>query len=654
MISKMRMLLAMLCVIVLTLCFIFISQLLLGRAKLDLTEHKIYTLSGETRNILDQLNQPVSLDFYYSRTAAMKGPEQIRFFNTYYHYVRDLLEEYTQLADGRIALNIIDPRPFTEEEEEAVQFGVRRFPLSDDESFFFGLVARTERGEHKTIEFFEPDRQEFVEYDVSKLITDVTRREKRKVGVMSSLPVTAEDLSPYMRQMMQMQGRRPPEPWNLITHLEEQFEIEKVPENTEALPADIDFLMLIHPKHLDENTLFAVDQYVMRGGRLLVFVDPQCFSDEPEEDPSDPYAAMEHSAASDLNALLRGWGVEMLPDQIAADRSLATRVRVREHVEHLPVYLRLNEDCVNKEEVITANLHTIHMLYPGVLRKVPGVGADLTPLLTTTAEAAVWEPRSPFELQMGDPAAINRAAHATGEPLMLACMITGNLKTNFPDGRPVPEQQDGEDDDGEGADDGEQRDDLPPLLEESEDAMVMVFADVDMIADTLAYERTAFGASQRGDNASIVFNALEYLAGTGDLIAIRSRGRFERPFLRVDEIETEAEKATAEETEALNRRISEHEQRLRELSSTATDSEDDVELLRSTALSEREKIQNEIWKARRQLRALQAGKRAEIEALKGSLQTHNMVWSPAAVLLIAIILAAVNILRKKYYHKRRM
>ena len=223
-----RTILAVLFIGVITVCAILMAEKVFARARADLTERRDYTLSQGTRNILAGLNQTVRLKLYYARVAAMKGPEQIRFYNNYYLYVRSLLEEYVRLSQGKLILSIFDPRPYSDEEEEALNHGLTRIPMLDDESFFFGLVAQTELGKEKAIPFFQHDRQVFVEYDVSRLISDVTRREKKKVGVLSSLPVTGGDMSPYMMQMMQMQGRMPEQPWTIVTHLKDQYEVVPV------------------------------------------------------------------------------------------------------------------------------------------------------------------------------------------------------------------------------------------------------------------------------------------------------------------------------------------------------------------------------------------------------------------------------------------
>lgn len=649
--SILRTTLAVVCLLLITICVVLILQKIVGRAGFDLTEHRIYTLSQGTRNILGKLDQTVNLKFYYSRTAARKGPEQIRFFNNYYLYVRDLLEEYVTLAGGKLKLEVIDPRRYSVEEEEAIQHSIRSFPLSEDEVFFFGLVAQTELGKRKVIEFFEPGRQEFVEYDLSKLISNVVHRDKKKIGVLSSIDVMGS-ISPYMAQMMQMQGRQLPKRWTIFAHLADKYELASVPKATDKIEDDIDFLMVVHPKELSEKTLFAVDQYVMKGGKLLVFVDPHCLSDRPPQRPGNQFAGMNYKAASDLNSLLSGWGVEMAPDLITVDRTLAIKTGMGDRVQALLTFIDLNEQCVNPDEVITAKLHTIRLLFAGALKKTDVEGVKVTPLLETSKYGNTWQPAGPFELRMPDPERIRRAATDGTEPVMLGCIITGAFKTNFPDGIEV-EAAAGEEEEkkSEAENETEAKPEIEIIKQAPPETTVLVFADVDMISDLVAYQNSFFGASQVGDNASVVFNAMDFLSGTEDLIAIRSRGRFQRPFIKVDQIEAEVEKASADEVAVINAKIREYENNLRKLGEVAD--EQNINIVGRKLLEEREKIQAEIRRYRKELRRLSAGRREKIEHLKASLQTHNMVWAPAAVLLIAIILATIRTIRAKRYAARR-
>jgi len=654
--KTLRTILAVVCIIVIAICAVLLFQKAVGRARLDLTEHKHYTLSGGTRSILAKLNQPVTLKFYYSKSAALAGPEQIRPFIDYALYVRDLLQEYEALANGMMILEIIDPVRFSDEEEDALARGLKGAPLSEEDFFFFGLAAETELGSEEIIEFFLPDRQEFVEYDISKLIVDVTRRKKRKIGVLSSLEVMGSDLSPYMMQMMRMQGQQVKQPWLIFTQLREQYEVEAIKKDAHTIPADIDFLLVVHPKNLPEPTLFAIDQYVMKGGKLLVFVDPHCFADVPATDPRNPYAAMSHKSNSDLNQLLKGWGVEMAPNLFAVDRTLAVMAGggMGRRATTILTYLGLTAECVNQDEVIVTTLHDLYYLFGGVLKPVAGAGATLQPLLHTTAAGGTWAPATPFELMRPNPEAIRRAVKDNSESLMLACRISGKLETNFPaieeEEEAAPNKPDSKDDK-ENKDAEKKTKKLAAIKEARADAMVLVFADVDMISDQVAFRRSLFGFEPQGDNVSLIYNALEYLSGSDELITVRSRGRFKRPFTVIEKIEEDAEKEKAKEEEALNAELEKSQAALQELLSGATGR--DAESLKQNFVTKQNEIEAQIRKTRTKLRRLNAEKRKDIAALEASLETRNTLLAPALVLLIAIVLALLRHLKNKRYVARR-
>jgi ABC-type uncharacterized transport system involved in gliding motility auxiliary subunit len=454
-----------------------------------------------------------------------------------------------------------------------------------------------------------------------------------------------------MAQMMQMQGRQPPKSWTIFTHLADKYELAPVPKETDKVEDDIDFLMLVHPKELSEKTLFAVDQYVMKGGKLLVFVDPHCLSDRPPQMPGNQFAGMNHKAASDLNSLLRNWGVEMEPSLITVDRTLAIKTGMGERVQTLLTFLDLNEQCVNPNEVIAAKLHTIRLLFAGALKKTNVEGVKVTPLLETSKYGNTWQPASPFELRMPNPETIRRSVIDGTEPVMLGCIVTGAFKTNFPDGVKIEAAAKEEEKKGETDNETEEKPKIEIIKQAPPETTVLVFADVDMISDLIAYQNSFFGTSQVGDNASVVFNAMDFLSGTEDLITIRSRGRFQRPFIKVDQIEAEVEKASADEVAVINAKISEYENNLRKLGQGAD--EQNINVVGKKALEQRENIQAEIRRYRKELRRFSAGRREKIEHLKASLQTHNMVWAPAAVLLIAITLATIRTVRARRYAARR-
>ena len=213
---------------VIMFCAINIAQNIGRTVRLDVTDQKLYTLSKGTLNILGKVQQPIKLKLFYTRTAVMKAPDQIRFFNSYYYFVESLLQEYAKSSKGMVELVVIDPRPYSDEEAEALRYGIKKFPISEEENFFFGLVVQTQYGVTKTIPFFSPDRQNFVEYDISYLIDTAMARQKKRIGVLSSLPVMGDETTGYMAQMMQMQGQQPKPAWNIIQQLRQQYEVSKI------------------------------------------------------------------------------------------------------------------------------------------------------------------------------------------------------------------------------------------------------------------------------------------------------------------------------------------------------------------------------------------------------------------------------------------
>ncbi|MBN1257809.1 MAG: Gldg family protein [Planctomycetes bacterium] len=658
-----RTILAIICIGIITVCAVLIVRKATGAMRVDLTEYKLYTLSQGTTNILKDLkmpgDRPVTLRLYFSRVAAMKrGTEHIRYWTSYYLYVRDLLEEYVNLAGGKLRLEVVDPRTYSEEEEEAISYQLKGFPLGKDENFYFGLVAKTEIGTAEVIDFFEPQRQEFVEYDVSRLISRLIKPAQETIGVYSSLPVMGTP--PQMAYMMQMQGKRPEPAWVVIEALRMDYEVRQIALDSTEIPEGLDTLILIHPKDLSEEALFAIDQYVMKGGKLLVFVDPHCFYDQPVMDPKNPQAARDHKFSSDLNALLKKWGVEMPLSQFAADRTLGMEALPNRNA--FPTFMGLTEECVNPDELISGRLHSLRMVFAGVLRETDeDAEVKVVPLLTTTKIGNVWQPRSPYDLQRPDPDRILSEITDGIEPLMLACRITGKLKTNFPDGIVIPEEElppspeelgpDGMPLEEETKAEEPQEKRLEAIKETAENNTVVVVADVEFLTDGQAFAKDFFGYSQANDNLSFVLNSLEFLAGSTDLVSIRSRGNYVRPFTRVEEIEAEAKESSDAEIERLNLTIKAEKDKLEQLAQNT--SRDDFKNILAAAMSGRVEIEKRIREAELQITKLKNQRRKKVEELENDLRMKNMVAAPAVILLIAIILAALRYLRTKRYAVRR-
>ena len=248
---------------------IYVGSTVFQKARVDFTEENLYTLSDGTKSILSKLDAPIKLKFYYSKTAANKGSEGLRTFNQHFLYVKELLRQFVGNSRNNLSLQIIDPRPDTPEEEDASAYGLKKFNLTETEKYFFGLVAENESGTEKVIEFFDPAQKDKLEYELTKLIYTVLNPQKKNIGIISSMEVMSEDMSPYMAQMMRMQGKPVQESWMVTRMLSEFYNVKKIEKDTDSITG-VDSLIVIHPKDFSEKTLFAIDQYLLKGGNLLV------------------------------------------------------------------------------------------------------------------------------------------------------------------------------------------------------------------------------------------------------------------------------------------------------------------------------------------------------------------------------------------------
>jgi len=652
-----RAIIAVVFVAAITFSAISICQTTAKSLRVDITEQRLYSLSDGTKAILAGLNQPIKLKLYYTKTAAMKGPDQIRYFNEYYYFVKALLDEYVRAGKGMVELEMIDPRPFSDEEAQALRYGLRRFSITEEESFFFGLVLQTQWGVEKTIAFFSPDRQNFVEYDISYLIDTAITREKKRLGILSPLPVMGENVSGYMAQLMRMQGQRPAPPWGVVQQLKQMYDVKEVSTNVDEIK-DIDILLVIHPKDLSEKTQFATDQFVLKGGRAIVCVDPHCIADRPPP-TQNPYETFSHKTASDLNKLLRTWGLQMPENTFAGDRSLAIEGSLipNQRRDKIIAYLRLISGCFNTDNAISADLNQVRVLFPGVLKEVEPDQADsnvqLTPLLTTTSRGNSWTLSNPGELRMPDyPTMLSNFTDGT-EPVAMAYLATGRFKSAFPDGIEVEDESAQSEDETESEDESgdEEKADktkkITGLTEAEEDCAVIVFADVDFISDIVAYRRTIFGLAVVDDNNALLLNALEELAGSANLISIRSRGNFQRPFTVVDEIEVQAEAETAEEEARINAEIAGFQQELGQILSTSKETEADI--IETSILQKKKDLELKIHAAQRSLRGIKMKKREDIEHLGVRLRNFCTLPGPMVTLIIAIVLGIRRTVMRRHH-----
>ncbi len=655
-------------VLILIIAFsgISICQNIGGRLKMDVTDQGLYTLSEGTKAILGRLNQPITAKLFFARKASLKAPDQIQYFTNYFEFVKSLLDEYVAASGGKVRLQVIDPRPFSDDEEQAMRLGLQRFPITENENFFFGLAIQTQFGVDKVIPFFSPDRHNFVEYDISYLIDTAMTKQKKKIGVMSSLAVMGQDTSDYMAQMMRMQGQQPEPPWTFVEQLKNKYEVTTVPTDVNEVN-EVDILIVVHPKNLPERTQFAIDQFVLKGGRTIVCVDPHCISDRPQRNPMQMSVQSQNSS---LDRLMRTWGLEMPENTFAGDRSLAMEAAVSRNAraEKVIGYLELTRDCFNQDNPITAELNQVRTLFAGVLKEIDAQAKDAAkaadpnlpkeaktegkpsiqrmPLVMTTQHGNAWKVGSAFELMFPDPAKM-MAGFVDGErPVVMGYLVTGRFKSSFPEGIEV--EVDGAKDPNDPNESTKIAKHITGLTAATEDCAVVVFSDVDFISDQLAYSSSFFGKMVVGDNSALLMNAVEELGGSGDLIAIRSRGNFKRPFVVVDKIEQEAERASADEVVVINAQIDGFNQKLQELVSSAK-GEDEQKILGSDIVKTKRKLEMDIRDAQKKLRSIKEKSRVQTDRLGNKLKMVNIAAVPGVILLLAVVLGVWRSVRRRQY-----
>jgi len=649
----MRAILGTVLVLVIVFSGISICQNIGKPLKMDITDQRLYTLSDGTKSILAKLNQPIKAKLYFAKTASLKGPDQIRFFSNYYEFVKALLDEYVAASKGMVELEIIDPRPFSDEEEQAMRYGLQRFPITEEENFFFGLVVQTQFGVEKSIPFFSPDRQNFVEYDISYLIDTAVTRQKKKVGVMSSLPVMGDDVTGYMAEMMRRQGQQPKPAWAIVEQLRRKYEVETIPTDANDIN-DVDILLVVHPKNLPEKTQFAIDQFVLKGGPTIICVDPHCFSDRPPQ--MQMQMQMQHEHGSDLNTLMRTWGLEMPANMFAGDRNLATMatIRANQRPDRIIGYLTLTPegDCFAEDNVISADLNNVRFLFTGVLKEIADANeaeaakrnVELTPLITTTSRGNSFSVSNSYELMFLDAPALMKNFSDGSKPVAMSYLVTGRPKSSFPDGIKVETESPDPNDPNETVTTTQQ---VAGLTEAQEDCAIIVFSDVDFMSDSIAYQNSFFGKMVIGDNSAMLLNAIDDLSGSSDLVSIRSRGNFKRPFVVVDEIERQAEAETAEEVEKINAQIAGFQSELQSIVSSAKEGQE--EIIGDSIAKKKQELESKIYQAQRQLRQVRMNRRERIEQLGNRLRQANMLGAPAVILIIAIVLGVRRSARKRHY-----
>ncbi|QXP83486.1 Gldg family protein [Methylococcus sp. ANG] len=597
-----------------------LSNTLFRGARLDLTENSLYTLSEGSRNILAKLDEPVHLRLYFSdKATAESNRPDVRGLRLYFDRVREILEEMSSRASGKIELEVIDPLPYSEAEDRAAAAGLQGIPLGPSgEKVFLGLEGTNSTDGRATIPFFEPGKEPFLEYDLAKLIHDLATPKKPVVGLVSGLPL-AGGFDPQRGDMGV--------PWTVYEQLSQLFDVKSLDAGSlKTVAPEIEVLVAVHPKRLGEDAQYALDQFVLRGGRLMVFVDPHAENDTGGGDPRDPMAAMLASKASDLPALFKAWGVEYKADEAVLDRARAVTVNTAPGAppSRHPAILRLGKADLNAADVITANLDTIHLASAGHFRLAKDSGTRLTPLLQTSDQAmTVPTDRIRF---LSDPSGLLQDYKSGDERLVLAGRLEGKFKTAFP-----------------------QRNDPGHLAEAKETGEILLVADTDILSDRLWVRSSNFFGQKLlntfAGNGDLFINAVDNLAGTSDLISIRGRGTSARPFTKVEELKAAADDRFRSKEQELQRELGETERKLAELQRGK--SGDDAFVLSPAQRKELDDFLRRKLEIRKELREVRRRLDADIDALGARLKFINIALVPLLLTLGTLGFVAWNARRGK-------
>jgi ABC-type uncharacterized transport system involved in gliding motility auxiliary subunit len=607
--------------------------------RLDLTGERLYTLSGGTLRTLSKIDEPITLRFYYSTRLADEVPS----YGVYAQRVRELLDQYVTAARGKIRLEVYNPQPFSDVEDRAVAFGLQGVPLNaGGEQVYFGLAATNSTDDQQVIAFFQPERERFLEYDLTKLVHSLAFPKKTVVGLISTLPLEGD--------MMAMMRGRPAEPMAIMEQLQQLDTVKPLAANVDAIPADVDVLMLVHPQNLAEQTLYAIDQFVLQGGKALVFVDPhsefQASHPTQRTPPGSP-------SASNLQRLFKSWGFEVPDKTVAGDRRDAQRVGVpgsrggTRPLDYI-AWLNLKADNLNRNDMITADLSHINMASSGIIEPLEGAKTTIEPLITTSLDST----KIPAEklTALPDVAGLLAEFKPDNKRYILAAHVTGTVESAFPDGPPKPSEQ-GKPETKEGESEASAAPAGDQLKQSAQPINVVVVADTDILDDRFWLQKQDFFGQRvlvpAANNGDFVANAIEVLAGGDDLVGLRSRGTSARPFEVVERIQRDAQTRYSAEERALQDKLKDTRTKLESL--TGKDQSGAPTTLSADQTKAIEEFRTDMVQTRRQLRDVQAALRNDINRLKNGLEFVNIALIPIILVIAAIFLGAVRLRRR---HRR--
>ena len=608
-------------------------------ARLDVTEDGLFTLSDGTMATLARIDEPIELHFFLSGHLAREVPA----YASYGLRVRELLAEIAAAAGGKVILREHDPKPFSRGEELAVSFGVQGVPVdSGGELAYFGLTGTNSVDDTETVAFFQPDREMLLEYDIARMIHALSDPEPTVVGVMGSLPIMGD-------MHAQAQGGVLV-PWTIARHLKADFDTIHLPESIDDLPASVDVMMVVHPRAMSDRAIYELEQFLFRGGRALLFVDPRAESDTSVG--SDAAS----SSTEGLGRLFEAWGIEVPDRRLVGDRSMALTINAGTAARPMPaeflVWLGASSEYLAQDDPVSARLPALNLASAGSIRQAEGSPLALEPLITSSPDSGLVDVDAVRGLRPDVLGLLDRF-RPDDDTHVLGARLTGEVATAFPDGPPPRTVAK------TGAELATDPD-PPQLMTSPRPINVILVADADLLEDRFWLRKRQFFGREVEEaiagNADFVVNALGNLAGSDDLLKLRSRGVSQRPFEKIRAIERDAESRLRDTERELQDKLRETREKIAGLEGVRT-TEDALTGERRVVVSltegqraEVEALRGQMLSIRRQLHEVRRSLRENVERLEAWLRFANIGLVPIALSGVAILVGLIRVARRRRYH----
>jgi ABC-type uncharacterized transport system involved in gliding motility auxiliary subunit len=620
---------------VVAMALILVALNVIGGAvkqRVDLTKEKAYTLSAGTKAILKNLDTTVKVRFYC--TQGETSPETV-FLRSYAKRVEDLLDEYRQAAHGKLIIEKYDPQPDSDAEDSANLDGIEGQPIRDGERFYLGLAVSM-LDEKQALPFLDPNRERLLEYDLSRAITRVVTPDKPVVGIMSAMPVFGMPANPMMMRMGQQGGAQ--QPWVIVNELKNDFTVKRVAVDADKIDDDVKVLMVIHPREISEKAQYAIDQFIMRGGKLIAFLDPLPMTDTKEQ--NQMLGSIPNSGSS-LDKLLKAWGLSFDTAKVVADMNYKMQIGGRGgQPQEAPAVLAVTGQGLNTDDIVTSQIENVWLPYAGAFTGTPVPGLKETVLLKSTKDSQLVDG---FMANLSGEN-IMKDFKPSGTQYALAVRLTGKFKTAFPNGAPEEKK-----DDKDAKDTDKKAEEKKPdnsLKETKSDNTVVLVGDADMLFDRVALQpvSTLFGGQAyipMNGNLSFAQNLVEQLTGDENLIAVRSRATVVRPFTRIKQMEAAANEKFQSEIKRLEESASEAQRKINELQQQRKD-KDQRFILSPEQSAELAKLRKDEVDTRKRLKQVQKDFRREVVSLQSDIKWIDILAVPFAVAASGIVIAFVK------------